>query len=249
MRFKTLVLFTTVILILSACARKIAAPIAIPEKTLAIEEIDFEYFHGKARLNFKDEKREREVKANIRIRKDSVIWMSFSVIGVQGGRALINKDSITILSNVQNEYYVYTYPELSKRFNFKVDYYVVQAAILGNLIMPSIERKNLITEDKYDLLNQNQGTVSIKNFINNTTKKLEKVELEESGTGNSVKINYSNFQPVHTKSFAFSNIINIVYKTPSTISNNTITLEYSNAEVGDRELRFPFKIPKRYDRR
>ncbi len=249
MRIRVLIFILIAVIFLQGCAKKILAPIAVPEKTLAIQEIDFEYFHGKARLNFKDEKREREVKANIRIRKDSVIWMSFSVIGVQGGRALINKDSITILSNVDKEYYVFTYPELSKRFNFTIDYQVMQAAILGNLIMPKFERENLITVNNFDLLSQKQGTVSIKNFINNTSKKLEKVELSESTTGNSMKIDYSNFQPVHDKSFAFNNSINIIYKTISTIVNNTITLEYSNAELGDRELRFPFKIPKRYDRR
>lgn len=248
MRQKALLLLSLVVL-LSSCAKKITAPVSLPEKTLAIEEIDFEYFHGKARLNFKDEKREREVKANIRIRKDSVIWMNFTVIGLQGGRVLINKDSITILSNVNNEYYVYTYPELSKRFNFNVDYFVVQAAILGNLMMPAIEKKDLITEGGIDRLNQTQGNVFIQNYINNTTKKLEKVELQESTSGNSAKINYSNFQPVGNKSFAYNNSINIVYKTLSTIANNTITLEYNNAEVGDKELRFPFKIPKRYDRR
>ena len=246
---RTLIFTLIAAALLQGCAKKIITPLAVPEKTLAIQEIDFEYFHGKARLNFKDEKHEREVKANIRIRKDSVIWMSFSVIGVQGGRALINKDSITILSNVDKEYYVFTYPELSKRFNFAIDYYTMQAAILGNLIMPMIERENLITIDNFDQLNQKQGTVSIKNFINNTTKKLEKVELSESTTGNLMKIDYSNFQPVHDKSFAFINSINIIYKTISTVVNNSIRLEYSNAEVGDRELRFPFKIPKRYDRR
>ena len=52
----------------------------------------------------RDANKERDVKANIRVRKDSVIWMTFSVIGVQGGKALINKDSITIVSNVDKEY-------------------------------------------------------------------------------------------------------------------------------------------------
>ena len=249
MRYQVFFAFILVAILFSGCAKKIVVPQVLPEKTLAIQEIDFEYFHGKARLNFRDEKREREVKANIRIRKDSVIWMNFTVIGVQGGRVLINKDSITILSNVNNEYYVYTYPDLSARFNFAVDYYVIQAAILGNLIMPKIERKDITTVDSFDLLNQTQGTVSIKNYINNTTKKLEKVDLLESSSGNSANINYSNFQPIQNKSFAYNNAINIIYKTTSTTVNNTITLEYNNAEVGDRELRFPFKIPKRYDRR
>ena len=84
--------------ILSACSRKTIPTLPPPPASIEIQEIDFEYFHGKARLSFRDNTKEREVKANIRIRKDSVIWMTFSVIGVQGGKALINKDSIAFLN-------------------------------------------------------------------------------------------------------------------------------------------------------
>ncbi|HEY5823839.1 MAG TPA: DUF4292 domain-containing protein, partial [Cyclobacteriaceae bacterium] len=71
-----------------SCSKKVTpvvAPVVPPSALLNIQEVDFEYFHGKARVSFKDDKKDQEVKANIRIRKDSVIWMSFSVIGVQGG--------------------------------------------------------------------------------------------------------------------------------------------------------------------
>jgi hypothetical protein len=205
--------------------------------------------HGKARLNFKDDKKERDVKATIRIRKDSVIWMVFSVIGVQGGKALINKDSITIVSSVDKEYYQFDYDDLSRRFNFKIDYNVVQSAMLGNLIMPRGEGDVIVEEAGYNMLNQQQGSVLIKNFINPTTKKLEKLELSESASSNSIKIEYSNFQPLGNKSFPYTGTVVILYKTAAGIINNTITFEYNKAEVGDKELRFPFNIPKRYERR
>jgi hypothetical protein len=121
----------------SGCSKKVVAPVAsAPKTSLNIEEIDFEYFEGKARMVLRDAKKEREVKAAIRIRKDSVIWMKFNVIGIQGGMALINKDSITIVSNVDKEYYVFEYPELSKRFNLDINYHIIQSAMLGNPIIP-----------------------------------------------------------------------------------------------------------------
>src|SRR5690242_20718572 len=104
----------------TTCSKKVVPTVPLPPKTLAIEEIGFEYMQGKAHVNFKNEKKQLDVKAHIRIRKDSVIWMTFSVIGVQGGKALLNTDSITIVSTVDKEYYVFDYAELSKRFNFKV---------------------------------------------------------------------------------------------------------------------------------
>jgi hypothetical protein len=96
---------------------------------------------------------------------------------------------------------------------------------------------------------QSQGTVGIKNYINKETKKLEMVELSESGTGNQLKLDYSDFQPVGEKLFPYKGVIDVLYKSAKGLVNNTIVFEYSKAEVGDRELRFPFNIPKRYDRR
>ncbi len=243
------ILFLFFVLLLQACSKKVIPALPPPPPTLDIQEIEFEYLHGKARLNFKDDKKERDVKANIRIHKDSVIWMTFSVIGLQGGKALINKDSITIVSTLDKEYYQFDYDELSKRFNFKVDYNVIQSAMLGNLIMPRGEGDVIVEEADYNMLNQHQGNVLIKNFINRITKKLEKLELSESTGSNSIKIDYSNFQPLGDKSFPYTGTVVILYKTPAGIINNTITFEYNKAEVGDKELRFPFNIPKRYERR
>lgn len=240
-----------VVLLTANCSKKITAPVVVtpPRPTLAIEEIDFEYFHGKARMTMREANKEREVKANIRVRKDSVIWMTFSVIGVQGGKALINKDSITIVSNVDKEYYVFEYAELSKRYNFEINYHVIQSAMLGNLIVPRKEEDVIVKDPSFFTLNQHSGTIDVQNFINASSMKIEKVELKESNTSNSFVVNYSNFQPVGNKIFPYNGTINLFYKTLAGLLNTTIIFEYNKAEVGTRELNFPFNIPKKYERR
>lgn len=250
MRKKALLYIIAIPILFQACSKKVT-PVITGElsKTLSIQEIDFEYFHGKARLIYNDGKKEREVKANIRVRKDSVIWMTFSVIGVQGGKALINHDSITVVSNVDKEYFVFDYKTLSERFNFKIDYHVIQSAFLGNLIQSRSESDVIERKPTYDLLAQRDGSVSIKNYINASLSKIERVELTEENTKNSLTLNYTNFQAVEDRIFPYNGIINLFYKTPGGILNNVITFEYNKAEVGDRELRFPFNIPRKYDRR
>lgn len=236
--------------ILSACSRK-TSPLtgSAPKSTLNIEEIDFEYFHGKARMILRDANKEREVKANIRVRKDSVIWMTFSVVGVQGGKALISKDSITIVSTMDKEYYVFDYRELSKRFNLDINYQVIQAAMLGNPILPYKESDEIQQESSMFLLKQQAGDVAVVNYVNASSQKIEKVEMKEGNSTNSLVINYSNFQPVGNKVFPYNGTINLFYKAVAGLLNTTIIFEYNKAEVGDRELNFPFNIPKRYDRR
>jgi len=237
-----------------SCSKKVAPttnlpPVAPAQPVLSIDEIDFEYLHGKARMILRDSKKEREVKANIRVRKDSVIWMTFSVIGVQGGKALINKDSITVVSNVDKEYYVFDYAELSKRYNFTINYEVIQAAMLGNLILPRNDQDVVQQESSFFVLKQQAPNgITVDNFINSASKKLEKVEMKDKST-NSLVVNYSNFQPVGPELFPYNGTINLFYQTVSGLLNTTIIFEYNKAEVGDRELKFPFNIPKRYERR
>lgn len=237
-------------LLVTGCSKKVITPVSTtPKSVLNIEEIDFDYFQGKARMILRDANKEREVRANIRMRKDSVIWMTFSVIGVQGGKALINRDSITIVSTVDKEYYVFPYSELSSRFQFEINYEVVQAAMLGNPIIPRSARDDVQQESSMYLLKQNKSDVHVVNYVNAASMKIEKVEMKEEGSMNSLIINYSNFQPVGNKVFPYNGTINLFYKTVSGLLNTTIIFEYNKAEVGDRELRFPFNIPKRYARR
>ncbi len=242
-RFASLVVFT-------ACSKKTVSVLSPdPKASLKIESIDFDYFHGKARMVLRDANKEREVKANIRVRRDSVIWMTFSVISVQGGKALINKDSITIVSTIDKEYYVFDYQELSKRFNFPINYDVIQASLLGNPLLKRSEEDVIEQLSSMFLLKQKAGTVDIVNFVNSAASKIEKVELKESDSNNTLNITYSNFQPVGNKLFPYNGTISLFYKAPAGLLNTTIIFEYNKAEVGDRELRFPFNIPKKYDRR
>lgn len=235
-----------------SCSKKTTTITKVPsteKPVLNVEDIEFDYFQGKARMVLRDANKEREVKANIRVRKDSVIWMSFSVIGVQGGKALINKDSITIVSNVDKEYYVFEYAELSQRYNFKINYDVIQAAMLGNLIFPKKEEDEVVQESSMFLLKQRAGTVDITNYINSASMKVEKIDMKENNSNNSLVINYSNFQPVQDKLFPYNGTINLFYKTLAGVLNTTVIFEYNKAEVGGKELKFPFNIPKRYVRR
>lgn len=249
MQQKALLYLLFAVLIFQSCTKKAVPILTVEPKKLGIEEIDFEYFHGKAHVKFTDDKKEREVNSTIRLRKDSVIWMNFSVVGFQGGRALINRDSMVIVNYVDKEYYVYYYKDLSKRFNFTIDYDVIQAAFLGNLIIPRLPEDNIIQETSFNLLQQNRGSVFIKNYINAASTKLEKVEMKESETNNSLIINYTNFQQVGPKIFPYNGVISVFYKTLSGVLNNTISFEYTKAEVGDRQLRFPFNIPRKYERK
>ena len=121
--------------------------------------------------------------------------------------------------------------------------------MLGNPIIKRTEKDEVIKESSMYLLKQETGNVDVTNYVNAASMKIEKVELKEEGTSNSLVVNYSNFQPVGNKVFPYNGTINLFYQAAAGLLNTTVIFEYNKAEARDRELRFPFNIPKRYDRR
>ena len=247
----TVLTFLLLAVLVSGCSKKTSGISwnFLDKNKLDVQEADFDYFSGKAKINYKDHEQDIKAKANLRIRKDSVIWISFSAVGIQGARCLINKDSITIMNLVKKEYYVFDYDSLSKQFNFDVNYEAIQAATLGNLIKKRDGNDVVEKEEGLYILKQNSGNVSINNFVNPKTMKIERVEMTEDSTKNTAVIRYYDFQMVDKSAFPYSAILSIFYKEGIKTLNTVIEMEYSRAQVEDKELKFPFNIPKKYERK
>ncbi len=246
MRSSGSILLAFFAVIFLSCSPKVTPVLEFEGGRLEINEMDFDYFQGKTRIVFKDEDYDINAKATIRIRKDSVIWMNFSSAGITGVRCLIDYDSITILNALKKEYYVFTYPELTDRFNFTIDYESIQAAALGNLIINRKQSDMAAERDTFLVLKQKEGMINVENYIHRDTHKITRVDLNETSSNNTASINYQDFQMVNDQYFPFSGLITLFYKAENTTLNTTLEFEYSKAEIVDRNLKFPFKIPKKY---
>ncbi len=232
------------------CSKKISGIGPVDNMNiLNVQQVDFDYFSGKAKINYKDSELDIKAKANVRMKKDSVIWIAFSAVGIQGARCLINKDSITVLNLFKKEYYVYNYDSLSEQFNINVDFESIQSAALGNLVKVNDEEDNVEKTEDFFILKQRSGSVAIDNFVNPLTMKVERVQMLENESKNSATINYYDFQMVENQAFPFSAVISLFYKANNKTLNTLIEFEYNKAEIENKELKFPFNIPKKYVRR
>ncbi|MEM7106649.1 MAG: DUF4292 domain-containing protein [Bacteroidota bacterium] len=239
-----------ILVALGACSKKIAGIGSVDNSNeLAVQQVDFDYFSGKAKINYKDSELDIKAKANVRMKKDSLIWIAFSAVGIQGARCLINKDSITILNLFKKEYYVYHYDSLSKQFNINVDFESIQSAALGNLVQVNEKDDNVEKADDFFILHQKSGSVLIDNFVNPQTMKVERVQMVEKESKNSAIIKYYDFQMIENQAFPFSAVISLFYQADNKTLNTLIEFEYNKAEIEYKELKFPFNIPKKYVRR
>jgi hypothetical protein len=246
------ILFFCVIFISFSCKRqKISlTPTTTEVNNLSVQEIDFTYFSSKSKITYNDAENNLNAIVNIRMKKDSLIWLSISKIGVEGARSLITKDSIYVLDKLKNEYSVYDFQTLSEKFNFNITFDFIQAAILGNLpLSPKNEKVKLVKERDHYLLRQNKNSVTIDNYISTENMKLKKLLMVEQPSNNSLTLDYEDFKIINNSLFPYSSLVSLKYESSQGYYNTLVSIQHQKVEITDKELKFPFNVPQKYDRK
>ncbi|MDO1447027.1 DUF4292 domain-containing protein [Rhodocytophaga aerolata] len=245
------ILFFLVIFTFSCKRQKINLPTSTTKiKNLSVQEIDFKYFSSRSKVTYTDSENNLNAIANIRIKKDSLIWISVSKIGVEGVRALITQDSILVVNRLKNEFTAYDFKSLSEKFNFNITFDIIQAAIVGNLpLAQESDNAKLVKEKDHFLLRQSENSITIDNFISANTMKLTKLLMIEQPTNNSLTVDYGDFKPLNTFLFPYSSIVSLQYQATKGNDQTSVNIQHQKVEITDEELKFPFDIPQKYDRK
>ncbi len=216
-----------------------------------VKNLDFTYFKSKSKVTYTDASSSQSATVDIRVKRDSVIWLSINKVGIEGARTLITRDSIFILDRLNNELLVYDFPTLSKRFNFPISFDFLQAAMVGNVTVREDAGYPVavIREPNYFILRQNQDSVTVDNYVDNSDQKLKRVSVVEKSTNNSLNVQYENFMPLESFLFPFKGSLSLSYQNAGVSYHTSIQVEHQKAEISDKELKFPFAVPAKYDRK
>ncbi|MFN6944832.1 MAG: DUF4292 domain-containing protein [Cytophagaceae bacterium] len=210
-----------------------------------VQEIDFNYFTSKAKINYKDGGSEVNAIMNIRIKKNEIIWISLShPLGIEGVRVLIKPDSIYVHDKINNTKTAYGLDFISQKFNVNLTFQNLQAILLGNLPMPRGEQDRLIDDvvSGFYQLHQTNGNIFVNNYIRQNNMKLEKLDLRDNGTGNTVIVNYEDFGILDNFTFPYRNSISGSIAVEGGFDNIYINIVHSKPEITDKELSFPFNM-------
>lgn len=239
-----------VILLLSGCSKKFTLFQANSSK-LNVENLEFEYLSLKTKVRYSHDKENVKASANIRMRKDSVIWFSLTPgLGIEAARGLISKDSIILLDKIHKKYSILRFKDLSENFHFDLDFNLVQSILLGNMIWPVEPRDKVSREQEFYKIDKTKGDLSIAHYVGSNTMKLEKLEAVSDSTNNSLQINYTDFELISDKILPIKANLEIGYtdKKDKTLKSSKIILEHNKVEIDKKKLRFTFNIPQKYQR-
>ncbi|GAB3951041.1 hypothetical protein GCM10028805_30350 [Spirosoma harenae] len=235
----------------SSTATKVGRP-GIEEARANVAEIDFRYLTAKSKISFKSQQQDIDnANVNIRVRKDSLIWVSISKLGIEAARGLITRDSITIMDKIHKEYSVYDFPSLSRQFNFSMNFELLQALIVGNLPLPKRPAQKIKNERDYLLLRQSEGKVSVENYIGENDRKLKKLMVTEQPTKNTLRLDYEDFASLNNFLFPYTSLVTLDYKSQKDgqFYQTLLQIKHNKVELVDKSPGFPFTIPANYTRR
>lgn len=224
----------------------------IEEARANVAEIDFTYLTAKSKVSFKSKTQDiSNASLSIRVRKDSVIWVSISKVGFEAVRALITRDSVKIMDKLEQQYVVYDFPTLSRQFNFELNYDLLQALIVGNLPLPKRPAQKIKNERDYLLLRQEAGKVLVENYIGENDRKLKRLMVTEQPTKNALRLDYEDFNTLNTFVFPYSSLVTLDYTSQADgqFYQTLIRIKHNKVELVDKNPGFPFSIPAKYNRK
>ncbi|MCU7548406.1 DUF4292 domain-containing protein [Chitinophagaceae bacterium LB-8] len=209
------------------------------------ERIDFKTFSAKINVDYRDASDKKyDLNVNVRMQKDSVIWMSVNaVLGIEAIRLMVTKDSVKMLNKQDKVYTVRSIDYLQEITTLPLNLTVLQDLIIGNVIFLD---SNLVSFTK-----ANDNTISLlslgkwfKNMvtINENDKKLLRSKLDDADITRSrtADLTYNNYENKNGVLFAEKRKITVVEK-----KKLDVGLEFKQYEFNG-DVNFPFSIPKNY---
>ncbi|MBK6265176.1 DUF4292 domain-containing protein [Marivirga sp. S37H4] len=236
-----------ILVLVSSCGKKLL-PTSSIEKEYGLERFDFEYLQTKSKIKFASEDKSLSSSATIRMKKDSIIWVSLSpILGIEAARGFINQDTIVFLDRVNKEVYRYNYESLSNMLNFEVDFQMVQSILLGNQVF------EFTKDDEYDKkgnllkIDQRRDRFLIQTIANKDIRKVKNVMVKELPDGNDMSMVFDNFNQISNQAFPFKSLVTVLSKAKNGTATTTIEINHSKVDIGANPISFPFSVSSKYD--
>ncbi|MCB0640633.1 MAG: DUF4292 domain-containing protein [Phaeodactylibacter sp.] len=99
------------------------------------QQVAVDWLSAKAHITYADAYETVKLTANIRLRRDSVIWMNFKKLSVEAARILITPDSVYILDRMNKQYAIQSYQDFNRLSGLPSNFAAIQSFLLGNPVL------------------------------------------------------------------------------------------------------------------
>jgi len=216
---------------------------ATAENLLSFTLKDWKYFSAKINVNFQSGDNNNDVTVHVRMLKDSLVWLSAGLVGIEGARILINKDSMVFLDKMNRKYRVYKKDDMTKVLDVPLSVDQVQNLILARPIYALKLYQVLVNnETRLDIL-YNQEKYATSHSYQKSVFTIDTTAIRDRTSRNYAMASYSKYSVVDGFNFPLSAEI----KASNGVSMVQIKMDFEDVDFV-KELTFPFAIPASYEK-
>lgn len=212
-------------------------------KKLVQQQVKCDWFSARARIDYEDANFGVSVTANLRVRRDSLIWANAKKLNLEVGRALIRPDSIFVIDRINREYSSMSVAEAVGFLRVPANFQILQSILLGNPFFLNTDLTAAVENGFYTLKGEDDRYVATYH-LDGKDFSLRKISFAEKAGEREVTMEMKEYQPL-VKKQNFSYFRTITANTPE-MGLVRIEIEFSKVET-DIPKSIEFDIPSRYN--
>jgi len=222
-------------------------------------QVRFSTLNSKFSIEYSADKSKTNLKGQMRIQSDSLIWLTFSpALGIEAARVLLTNDSVKFINRLNKTYFIGQYKLLDSLMNTTIEYSILQSMFLGNdltqydvnkfkasvdnqMYRITIRERNKIR--KYIRKGEIETKVLVENiWLDPVNFRIRKIEIKELGNDKKkLVVTYPEYFEVEGQNFPKKMVIDILAE-----KNIRINIDFLRTNI-NLPQKYPFKIPSKYD--
>ena len=205
-------------------------------------DVDFNTLSGRLGIDYSDGEDAQKVTVSLRMKRDEVIWLS-APLGII--KVLITPERVSFYNKLNNEYFDGDYSYLNKLLGSEIDFGKLQNLLLGQSVI-SLQGRNYdlqYSADSYEL-KPKPSLDFYKLFLKIEPKyfRLASQQLAQPTQKRLMEVHYTSYQEIQGELLPDRIKIAAINQQ----DRITIGIIYKQVEL-NRDLRFPYKIPKGFN--
>lgn len=226
-------------------------------ENLKQNELKYDYLSARFSAEFSQDRNRNSFSGNIRIKKDSIIWISIvPALGIEMIRVMITNDSVWFINRIENTYMIGDFSYINSLINSSLDFDMLQAFLTGNdfSFYENSEFRASVDHQEYKLMTTNRRKLKKESRNNQETAipvhdiwldpesfKISRVmirELNQGGRRLEGRYRYTKLENQMVPS-------RLQFELEANGHKNTIQVDFTRISINEK-LQFPFRIPEKY---
>ncbi len=225
-----------------------------PQKVLMAvhaHQASFDFFSTRFSGTATLDDRNYSVSGNIRIRKDSAIYVSVApFLGIEIARAMITPDTVKFINRLENTYFVGDMRFINNMLGTDLDFYMLQSILVGSDFNHFTTDNFQVRKDRGMMLlhasarkreGKSSQTYQHNLWLDYKTWRIQQALLFQPDEKRVIRTNYQNFQNVDGQEFPAE--VSLEFSDP--VSRAELSMKYSRTSLNNPR-QMTFSIPPRY---